>query len=81
MPIHACETSERRFGHVSPAIENPGSNVACRKSGFVKIGETDLGYPKGHPMNAMAGSLISIVDETQNCLSGMHACLVHWVLN
>ena len=42
---------ERCAVHAFPSVENGPSNAVCRKAGFELIGNVQLEYPKGHPMD------------------------------
>ena len=41
---------KHRFMHAYPRIENPASNVVCRKAGFELVEECDFEYPVGNPI-------------------------------
>lgn len=40
----------RRFLHAFPAITNGPSNALCRKAGFTNLGQVEVEYPPGRPM-------------------------------
>lgn len=44
-----AEKRHRRI-HAYPSVDNPASNVICRKAGFTFAGEHEFEFPKGHFM-------------------------------
>lgn len=40
----------RRFLHAFPAITNGPSNALCHKAGFTNLGQFEIEYPPGRPM-------------------------------
>ncbi|MFE5855407.1 GNAT family N-acetyltransferase [Streptomyces sp. NPDC056500] len=49
--VEAARAERRnRYLHAFPSVLNDASNAVCRKVGFTAMGECEVEYPPGHPL-------------------------------